>query len=211
LALQIDPDIIFLDVIMPGTDGWAVLHEIKANDKLSKIPVIMLTLLDQQELGFVLGASDYLAKPVEKEDLLSAVKKYRVGARENHLLIVEDDDATRHVIRRIMAKQGWTIAEAANGRIGLEQVRRQTPRLILLDLMMPEVDGFQFLAELRRNEAWKSIPVVILTAKDLTRRDHERLTGNVESILQKGALTRAELIQEIRKIVALHANEKTRR
>jgi CheY-like chemotaxis protein len=118
------------------------------------------------------------------------------------VLLVEDDEGTRHVIRRTLAKQGWTVAEAENGRIALEEVARHLPQLIVLDLMMPEMDGFEFLREFRENEAWRSIPVVVLTSKDLGSEERARLNGDVDKILQKGAYSREALLREVKKVVA---------
>ena len=129
-----------------------------------------------------------------------------VRAAEAQVLVVEDDEPTRQVLRRTLAKQGWTVAEAEGGRAGLEQVARHKPELILLDLIMPRMDGFEFLVELRKNEAWQSIPVVVLTSKDLSPEERLQLTGNVEKILQKGAYTRDTLLREVRKAVAQYTS-----
>jgi len=121
--------------------------------------------------------------------------------------VVEDDEATRQVIRRTLTKQGWTVDEAENGRIALERVARHKPELILLDLMMPEMDGFDFLAELRKQEAWQAIPIVVLSSKDLSMEERRLLTGNVEKILEKGAYTREALLREVRKVVAIYTGQ----
>jgi len=202
LALQFLPDVIFLDVLMPKMDGWSVLTALKADSTLADIPVIMLTMMNDQEMGYLLGASEYLTKPIDRDRLSAVLKKYRPSAEACGVLIVEDDEPTRQVLRRTLTKQGWTVAEAENGRVGLERVARNKPSLILLDLIMPEMDGFEFLSELRRNIAWESIPVVVLTSKDLSPDERTRLAGNVERILQKGAYSRDSLLREVRKIVA---------
>jgi CheY-like chemotaxis protein/nitrogen-specific signal transduction histidine kinase len=202
LARQTRPALIFLDVIMPRMDGWAVLTALKADARLEDIPVVMLTILSEREMGFVLGASEYLPKPIDRDRLAATLQKYQVGGRGTQVLVVEDDVATRQVLRRTLAKQGWAVAEAENGRAALEQVARHKPELILLDLIMPEMDGFEFLFELRKQEPWQSIPVVVLTSKDLSPEERLRLTGNVEKILQKGAYSRDMLLREVRKTVA---------
>jgi CheY-like chemotaxis protein len=153
-------------------------------------------------MGYLLGASEYLTKPIDRDRLGSLIRRYRPVAGACEVLVIEDDEPTRQVIRRTLAKQGWTVAEAENGRSALDQMKRlPPPALILLDLMMPEMDGFEFLSELRKNEVWDGIPVVVLTAKDLTPQERAMLSGNVERILQKGAYTREALLQEVRKIV----------
>jgi PAS domain S-box-containing protein len=202
VAREIHPCLIFLDVLMPKMDGWAVLTALKADPHLADIPVVMLTITSDKDMGFLLGASEFLTKPIDRDRLGSLIKRYRPAVGACEVLVVEDDEPTRQVIRRTLAKQGWTVAEAENGRAALDQVRRLPPSLILLDLMMPEMDGFEFLSELRKNEKWDSIPVVVLTAKDLTPPERAMLSGNVERILQKGAYTRDALLLEVRKIVS---------
>jgi GAF domain-containing protein/CheY-like chemotaxis protein len=199
LAMELRPDAITLDVMMPGMDGWAVLSALKAAPDLADIPVIMLTIVDDKNLGYALGASDYLTKPLDRERLLSVLNKYR---RDAPVLVVDDDAALRELLRRILEGAGYTVVEAENGRVALERLRRMAPGVILLDLMMPEMDGFEVVAEVRRHEAWRAIPIVVVTAKELTAEDRQRLNGYVERILQKGAYTRDTLLAEVRDLVA---------
>ncbi len=199
LARELRPDTITLDVMMPGMDGWAVLSALKADGETADIPVVMLTIVDDKNLGYALGAADYLAKPIDRERLTAVLKKYR---RDLPILIVDDDAALRELLRRILEKEGYRVAEAENGRAAFERLRELSPGLILLDLMMPEMDGFEFVAELRTHEAWRAIPVVIVTAKELTAEDRRRLNGYVEKILQKGAYTRDALLREVSDLVA---------
>jgi PAS domain S-box-containing protein len=200
LAREIIPDMIFLDVLMPKMDGWAVLSALKADSKLADVPVVMLTMMSDQEMGYMLGASEYLTKPIDRNRLLSVIRKYSADDAGG-VLIVEDDEPTRQVLCRTMVKQGWIVLEAANGRIALDRLTIKTPSLILLDLMMPEMDGFEFLSELRKNPAWQGIPVVVLTSKDLTPEERGMLSGQVERILQKGEYSRQALLAEVKKIV----------
>jgi signal transduction histidine kinase/DNA-binding response OmpR family regulator len=195
------PDVITLDVMMPGMDGWAVLKSLKADASLRDTPVIMVTIVSDQNIGYALGASEYITKPVDRERLVTVLRKYRCDNPPCPVLLVEDDEAVRDLIRRTLEKDGWTVTEAENGRVGLERVKELVPELIVLDLMMPEMDGFEFLYELRKNEAWRDIPVVVVTAKELTEEDRRRLSGNVEQVLQKGAYTREELLSEVRTLV----------
>jgi CheY-like chemotaxis protein len=201
LAARERPALIFLDVMMPRLDGWAVLSALKADPRLADIPVVMLTLVGDTEMGYMLGASEYLQKPIDRERLSAVLRKHYAAGRAR-VLVVDDDQATRQVIRRTLTRQGWTVAEAENGRAALAQVEANPPALILLDLIMPEMDGFEFLAELRRNEAWQTLPVVILTSKDLTAEERAQLSGQVQKILQKGASTRETLLREVRGVVA---------
>jgi PAS domain S-box-containing protein len=207
LAAEFRPAVIFLDVLMPRMDGWAVLSALKADPKLMNIPVIMMTLLNETEMGYMLGAAEYLTKPIDRDRLVDVLEKYHAAGGGAELLIVEDDEPTRSVIRRALAKHGWTVAEAENGRAGLEQLARCRPSLILLDLMMPEMDGFEFLEELRKHDEWQAIPIVVLTSKDLTLDERRRLSGHVEKVMQKGAFSREALLREVRKVVALYTEK----
>lgn len=207
LAGELRPAVIFLDVLMPRMDGWAVLAAFKGNRRLADTPVIMLTIVNETEMGYVLGAAEYLTKPIDRERLSGVLKKYQVGDRTAQVLVVEDDDATRQVIRRTLAKQGWAVAEAESGGPALKWMAEHKPSLILLDLMMPGMDGFEFLGELRKNEAWQAIPVVVLTSKDLTPEERRLLNGNVEKILQKGAYGREALLRELRRVVAHYTDK----
>jgi PAS domain S-box-containing protein len=201
MARELRPAIITLDVMMPGMDGWAVLTQLKAEPELAEIPVIMVTIVDDRNLGYALGATDYLTKPVDRDRLATLVRKYRRQSGRDVVLVVEDDAGTRDMLRKTLEKEGWDVAEAANGRIGLDQVAHAKPSLILLDLMMPEMDGFAFVTELRRTEEGRRIPVVVLTSKDITGEDRRRLTGFVELILQKGAASRETILAEIRSLL----------
>jgi CheY-like chemotaxis protein len=198
-ARELHPDAITLDVMMPGMDGWAVLAALKADPAVADIPVIMLTIVDDRNLGYALGAAEYLTKPVDRERLVAVLKKYR---RDLPVLVVDDDPVLRELLGRTLATAGYTVVEAENGRVALERLREVSPSVILLDLMMPEMDGFEFLAALRGHAAWRAIPVVVITARDLSGEDRERLNGRVERILQKGAHGREALLTEVRDLVA---------
>ncbi|GAB4173377.1 MAG: hypothetical protein Fur005_35210 [Roseiflexaceae bacterium] len=201
LARQLRPDVITLDVMMPDLDGWAVLTAIKDDPALREIPVVMLTLRDEPDTGYALGAAAYLNKPVEHDQLLKALRRLSSERRRSHILLVEDDATTRQMMRRMLEKEGWEVREAENGRVGLERVAEEQPALVLLDLMMPEVDGFTFAAELRRRPEWREIPVIVVTAKDLTPEDRMRLNGYVERSIQKGLFRREELLADVRALV----------
>jgi len=149
-----------------------------------------------------LGAADYLSKPIDRRRLQAILRKYRRDGAACRTLVVEDDAETRDLLRRTMEKEGWAVDEAENGRVALDRVGERTPNLILLDLQMPQMSGFEFVAALRKNEAWRSIPVIVVTAKDLTAEDRARLSGQVETILQKGLFRREELIDEVRRLAA---------
>ena len=201
LAKELHPAAITLDVLMPGMDGWAVLTELKADAALSEIPVIMLTIMDEKQMGYALGAADYLTKPIDWDRLAAILQRYDCARPPCPLLVVEDDPVMRDMLRRRLEKENWTVIEAENGRAALEQMTERQPDLILLDLMMPEMDGFQFLDEIRKRKDWHVIPVIVVTAKELSLEDRQRLNGSVEKILLKGAYSREELIRQVRDLV----------
>jgi hypothetical protein len=211
MARELQPSVVTLDVLMPGMDGWAVLAALKADPVLASIPVIMLTIADNKSLGYALGVSEYLTKPVDRDRLIAVLNKYRAAQPPVHALVVEDDLLTREALRRMIEGAGWTAGEAANGREALERMVDAPPSVILLDLLMPDMDGFEFAEEVRRHEAWRAIPIVVLTAKDLTLEDRLRLNGYVEKILQKGAYSRDQLLGEVRDLVAKSARWQTGR
>jgi CheY-like chemotaxis protein len=160
----------------------------------------MLSITDNKERGCTLGAAEYLYKPVDKETLIKAVRKYGGGGPMS-VLIVEDDQTTRKLLRVTLEKEGWSVLEAEDGIAGLRRLEEIRPELILTDLMMPKMDGFEFVAELRRNESWKDIPVMVLTAKDLAAEERRQLEMSVGSVLQKGSYRREELLTEVRSLV----------
>jgi CheY-like chemotaxis protein len=202
LARQLRPVAITLDVMMPDMDGWSVLAALKADAALRDIPVIMLTMVDDPERGFTLGAADYATKPVDRARLSHILKKYTCPHPPCPVLMVEDDPATRELTRAILEKEGWMVSEAENGRAALACMERERPSLILLDLMMPEMDGFEFADRVRQHPEWRSIPIVVLTAKDLTAEERRRLNGSVETILRKAGDSRTALLNQVRDLVA---------
>ena len=199
LARENKPDVISLDVLMPGMDGWSVLRALKADPLTAPIPVVMVSMLHDRDIGHALGASDYLTKPFDRQKLVAALRRFRRDGSLRPVLVVEDDLPTREVIRRALERDGWSVSEADNGRRGLLSVARQVPDLIVLDLMMPEMDGFEFVAELRKSESGRRIPVVVVTAKELTEEDRRRLNGQVRRVLHKGSFSREELSSELRR------------
>jgi len=201
LARAHHPALITLDILMPGVDGWSVLTTLKSDPATADIPVALVTILEDRDLGFALGATDYLTKPVERERLMALARKYRPVGLTRRALVVEDDPATREMLRRMLERDGWTVGEAPNGRAGLERVAASPPDLVLLDLMMPEVDGFGFVERLRAEPAWRAIPVLVVTSKDLTDEERRRLNGKVEKVIQKGAYSREALLGEVRHLV----------
>jgi signal transduction histidine kinase/CheY-like chemotaxis protein len=201
LAHQLRPVAITLDVMMPDMDGWSVLRVLKTDPVLHMIPVIMLTMVDDRTRGYSLGAVDYLNKPVDREQLHKALSRYYCPEDICPVLLIEDDTETREMMARNLDKAGWAVSEAGNGQEALEIMSDLQPRLILLDLMMPVMDGFDFLTELRARPEWQHIPVIVITAKDLTADDRDRLAGKVEDVLEKNACTREQLLQHVSEAV----------
>jgi CheY-like chemotaxis protein len=207
LARQVRPSLITLDVLMPGLDGWGVLKALKAEPVLAPIPVIMLSILDEKNKGYSLGAAEYLTKPFSRDELRPLLERYRPGGEIRRVLIVEDQADARLWMTRLMKSEGWQVSEAENGLVALERLAVEVPDLILLDLMMPEMDGFELATALHTDERWRGVPVIVLTAADLTKEDRARLNGAVERILAKSATSRDELLTELRDLAARYAQD----
>jgi PAS domain S-box-containing protein len=200
LARKHRPDVITLDVQMPGMDGWEVLKTLKADPQLRQIAVIMMTNIDEKTTGYALGAAEYMTKPVDRDHLVEVLKKFRNNASTRPVLVVEDDASVREIVRRALSLEGLKVVEAANGIEALARLAESPPSLILLDLMMPELDGFGFIDELRRSDEWAKIPVVVLTAKDISSEDRSRLEGTSAVLVKKGQSPDA-LIREMRDLI----------
>ncbi|MEO7368951.1 MAG: response regulator [Gemmatimonadaceae bacterium] len=185
LARQLVPIAITLDVMMPEMDGWAVLETLKADPVLSGVPVVMLTMVDDSERGFALGANDYVMKPVNRHRLTKILKRYSCANPPCPMLIVDDDPETRGLMRTMLEKQGCMVTEAENGEAALASMELNRPSLIFLDLLMPVMDGFVFVDRVRQRREWRSIPIVVVTAHELSSSDRRRLNGNVEEVIQK--------------------------
>ncbi|MGI3903356.1 MAG: ATP-binding response regulator [Janthinobacterium lividum] len=197
LARQLRPHAILLDVMMPGIDGWSVLSALKADADLTDIPVIMVTFVEQRALATSLGASDYVMKPVKWDRFKHVMDRYRPP--ENAVLIIDDDADTRARIRKVMERDGWAVDEAENGQDGLAKLAEAKPGIILLDLTMPVMDGFAFLEAMRAKIEYADIPVVVLTALDLTWQDRRRLHG-ASQILHKGDVSMRALAERLQSL-----------
>jgi signal transduction histidine kinase/CheY-like chemotaxis protein len=202
LAREMRPDAITLDVIMPELDGWAVLRELKADTDLRSIPVVLVTVLGDREMGYALGAADYLTKPIDPDALLGVLGRFHVGDGEVPVMVVDDDPMTREMLRRILSKRGWSVTEAADGSDALSVLGRTQPAVVVLDLMMPGMDGFEMLDAMRREATWREIPVVVVTAKDLSTEEVTWLNQRAERVFQKGAYKRSELVGTIHEMIA---------
>ncbi len=197
-ARALHPDLITLDVIMPQQDGWSLLSRLKQDPALAKIPVVMLTILPDQELGYALGAADYLTKPIDRQQLRQVLRRFQGDLAPTPILLVEDDAHTREILVHMLQTEQWQILEAANGKVALELLQQHTPALILLDLMMPEMDGFDLIIHLQQHPGWSSIPIVVLTAMEMTPEEQRRLNGCVSKVMQKGMHSLEELLSQLR-------------
>ena len=199
-AREMKPDVITLDIAMPEMDGWSVLSVLKNDPDLGDIPIVILTMVDNKNLGYALGATEYLMKPIDRERLAAVLRKYS-RLRCDPILVVEDDPNTRDLLRAILTKDGWKVQTAENGRVALEKATNARPGLVLLDLMMPEMDGFAFLEEFQKLPSTSEVPVIVLTAKDLTGEDRKRLNGHVRKIMAKGEGVES-VLKKVRELVA---------
>jgi hypothetical protein len=198
LARTLHPAAITLDVLMPGVDGWEVLRQLKADPATQDIPVIMVTMTDDRELGFALGATEFLTKPVQRAQLVQLLERYASEDTERRALVVDDMSENRELLRHALEQEGWQVSEAENGQVALEKLAEQAPSLILLDLMMPVMDGFEFVMEMHKLDSSFAIPIVVVTAKDITEEDRQRLNGDVVGLIEKGGLDRESLLAQLR-------------
>ncbi len=196
-AREILPMAIILDVMMPRKDGWAVLQEIKCDPELKSIPVIMYSMLDEKNFGLAIGASEYLIKPVSKEKILEVLEKYKQTAPSEYILVVDDNPDLRAMASRAIQKAGWEVRTAENGRSAVAHLEHALPSIIFLDIMMPVMDGFEFLTIFQNRAEWRDIPVVVITSKDLIAEERRQLNGVVKKVIQKGDFTPEKLLKQI--------------
>jgi CheY-like chemotaxis protein len=246
---QVEPVAVILDVMMPGRDGWEVIADLKLNPHTKEVPVILGTIVEEQQRAFRLGAVDYLVKPILKEDMVAALRRVQAGADEQvteeprtveevvediveeeplpvpeqdslsapdqeplpvpdqepsrSVLVIDDDERLADLVREgLQQNGGYAVRTASNGQAGLAAIREEKPDLIILNLLMPDIDGFQVLARLDGNPVWRDIPVLLLTAKDLTPEDYERLTDQAVSMINTEAHDQSELLDTIAHAVA---------
>ena len=200
LAGERRPDAIILDVMMPGMDGWTVLKELKNDPELSRIPVVMLTIVDDKNKGYTLGASDYMTKPIDRQRLLAALRK--LVPNPSGVLVVDGDAVAREMLRRMLEKEGFEVVEAENRRAALASLSESLPSLILLDIAAPETDGFRLAEELRKHRVWSSIPIAVVTTGELGPDDRKRLEGSAKTILRKQEHDSETWLAEVRNLLA---------
>jgi adenylate cyclase len=208
-ARALRPAAITLDIVMPDIDGWTVLAALKGDPALADIPVVIVTIVDEQRRGIALGAAGYMTKPIDRDRLVEILSPYRRATEPSTVLLVDDDEEQRRLVRELLGAKGWVVREAADGRLALDALEKGVPDILLLDLMMPEMDGFAVVAALQANPAWRDIPVVVVTALDLSAEDRRRLNGGVEQVLSKSSYAPAELITRVGALLA-EAKRKSR-
>jgi PAS domain S-box-containing protein len=202
LAKKWLPSAIILDIMMPGIDGWAVLAALKSDSEMTGIPVIMASMLDEKERGIRMGADEYVSKPLGPDRLTELIRKYRRGHDSGKILYVQDQSEMSRNLAGSLREQGWEVGELTDGPSALNSLRESRPDLILLDLMMPDRGGMSILAEIRGNDVWQSIPIIVITAADLDFDARRRLQGQVEKILTTGVFGRDDLLREVRSLIA---------
>ncbi|HEY71718.1 MAG: hypothetical protein B6I35_03220 [Anaerolineaceae bacterium 4572_32.2] len=197
-ARELQPFAITLDVMMPGKDGWQVIQELKADPETCDIPVIMCTIVGEKEYGISLGAVDYLLKPILEHDLLAALGRLDWAGGQHLVLVVDDQPEDRNLLRRMLeGQEGYEVVEAGGGQEAIAAIQQTPPHVIILDLMMPNVDGFAVLEAVKTDENTRSIPIIVVTAKDLTTEEREALSSGVEALLQKGIFEQHELLADV--------------
>jgi signal transduction histidine kinase/CheY-like chemotaxis protein len=210
LAKAVQPDIIILDVILPSEEGLHALRQVKADPQLQHCPVVILTTVDEPESAAALGAADFLLKPIDRKTLCAALEPFRLKRAAGYVLVIDDDPDVRDLVSRTLRKEGWRVETAANAIEGLQKIEGELPELVLLDLSLPVIDGFEILSRLRAMPAWAELPVVVLTGRDVTSEDRQRLAG-VQSILTKSVNVRSDVIREVRKIARQKPGRPARR
>jgi len=205
IAREYRPDIVILDILMPGMDGWSVLSQLKAMPGFADIPIILLTMLENKEMGFALGAADYLTKPIDAQKLLPVLERHRTPKQAGTVLVVEDDPPSRELLVRMLEKENIVVKEAGNGKEALDVIQGGVlPDMIILDLVMAEMDGFEFLRQIHPHPEWSKIPVVVVSSLDLNNEAQQALKGQVERIFQKGSFAREDLLREVRETINQH-------
>lgn len=199
IAIESQPHIITLDIMMPDMDGWSVLSALKNTPETKQIPVFVLSIVEEKGLGYSLGATEYMTKPVNREHLAKVLNRYLLTDQPEHrILVVEDDPMSRSTLEAILQRAGWQVLSAENGRVALDILANQPPDVIISDLMMPEMDGFELVHQVRMHEEWNHIPLVILTAKDLTAEERAVLNQGVAKVFQKSLSRQETLLNELK-------------
>jgi CheY-like chemotaxis protein len=199
-ARTLKPFAITLDISLPKLDGWSVLNALKREPATSDIPVVIVSIVDNRDFGLVLGATDYLVKPIDPERLRSVLRGmgHAPAGPNGSILVVDDDPSLREVLESVLSSDGWRVTTAVDGEAALRALERERPAAMVLDLMMPRVDGFGVLDVVRRQPSLRDLPIIVVTARELTDEDRQRLASGVQRVVLKDRLGLDELRQEIR-------------
>ncbi|MDP9185642.1 MAG: response regulator, partial [Actinomycetota bacterium] len=201
LARRLHPAAVILDILLPRLNGWDLLAQLKSDPATSAIPVLIVSMVDEQGAGFALGAAEYLVKPVDRVGLLAALSRCVSPPRERRTLVaIDDDPVDLDLLEAVLAPEGWRVVRATGGEEGVRAVRRERPDVVVLDLLMPDLDGFAVVEQLRADPIIGDIPVVVLTSREMTRADRERLAGQISFLAQKGTFPQAELVSLVGRV-----------
>jgi CheY-like chemotaxis protein len=204
LARILHPRAILLDVMMPHMDGWAVLAALKADAEVADIPVIMQTIVREKGLAFSLGAADYLAKPIQWPRLKKVLDRYR-SSEAPRALIVDDDSSTRDFFLELLEKEGWSVVHALDAESALKTITENPPSVVLIDIHLSAMNGFALIQQFAQHEQFRDVPVIALTARELTPNERRRLEGCVEQIINTEKDARGALLSVLRKIPSSQA------
>ncbi|HKC18855.1 MAG TPA: response regulator, partial [Candidatus Dormibacteraeota bacterium] len=208
-ARTLQPAAITLDIILPEVDGWEVMTRLKSDERTSRIPIVVVSVVDNPELGLALGAIDYFVKPVNAGILINRLNEFglkgKKGSQGVRVLVVDDEPANREWLARALEPAGFTVLPAAGGREAIELAKAEKPDFVLLDLMMPEVTGFDVVEALRADASTRETPILVLTAANLSEADKRVLNGRVSEILKRGSVATSDIIGLLKRVVA-HRN-----
>jgi CheY-like chemotaxis protein len=197
-AKSVKPIAITLDIMMPDKDGWQVLHELKSDPATRNIPILICSIMEDEEKGISLGASDYLVKPFLQDDLVNAITRLDIGNVISNVLVIDDDLADARLVEKMLSNTGrFSVTMAEGGQKGLAQMLANPPQAVILDLFMPEMDGFAVLSAMQQSQKLSSIPVLILTGADLTPAHHQQMAEFGRELLTKGTLRENDLINSL--------------
>jgi CheY-like chemotaxis protein/anti-sigma regulatory factor (Ser/Thr protein kinase) len=202
-AHRLHPGAVVLDLLLPGLSGWDVLASVKADPELAGIPVVVASMIDERGKGYALGAAEYLVKPISREELLGALAPLLAdGVAKGEpvkVLAIDDDPIVLELIGTMLGAEGFTVLRARSGEEGLVLARQELPALVICDLLMPGIDGFEVVEQLQTDRATAHIPIVILTAKSIDAVDKERLNSHVAHLAEKGSFSRVQFIELVRR------------
>jgi CheY-like chemotaxis protein len=205
-ARELQPAAITLDILLPELDGWDVLTRLKQDEATRHIPAVVVSVVDNPELGIALGALDYFVKPVDAGALLECLDRFKLtrpaAAGAFRVLVVDDEQSNRELLLRLLVPAGYSVVEASGGKEAIRLARAWSPDLVLLDLMMPGVTGFDVVEALRANQSTANLPILVLTAKDLTEADKKLLSGHVSTILSRRSTGAAELLTLLQQVIS---------